>query len=176
MNHQCQEEDKTLWNPYVAGIVLGVVLFAAFVLTGQGIGGSGGTTRIGAWVASKIAPGHVNQNIYLAPIAGGTANALNHPLVYMFLGTILGGLVSGLAAGRAKVCFIKGPQVSTRSRVFYAILGGVIIGIGARLARGCTSGQALTGGAVLSLGSWVAMMMIFAGGYALAYPVRKLWR
>ena len=28
------------------------------------------------------------------------------------------------------------------------------MGIGAKLARGCTSGQALTGGAVLNLGSW----------------------
>jgi uncharacterized membrane protein YedE/YeeE len=46
---------------------------------------------------------------------------------------------------------------------------------GARLARGCTSGQALTGGATLSAGSWAVMFAIFGGGYALAYSLRKFW-
>ncbi len=49
------------------------------------------------------------------------------------------------------------------------------MGYGARLARGCTSGQALSGGAVLSVGSWAFMFAVFAGGYALAYFVRKAW-
>ena len=46
----------------------------------------------------------------------------------------------------------------------------------ARLARGCTSGQALTGGALMSAGSWAFMMCVFGGGYALAYFVRREWR
>ena len=45
-----------------------------------------------------------------------------------------------------------------------------------KLARGCTSGQALTGGALLNLGSWVFMLMFFAGAYALAYFLRRQWR
>ena len=49
------------------------------------------------------------------------------------------------------------------------------MGLGARFARGCTSGQALSGGAVLSVGSWAFMIMVFAGAYMLAYPLRKLW-
>mgnify|MGYP003565925772 CR=1 FL=1 len=56
-----------------------------------------------------------------------------------------------------------------------AFLGGAIMGYGARLARGCTSGQALSGGAVLSVGSWAFMFAVFGGGYALAYFVRKTW-
>ena len=51
---------------------------------------------------------------------------------------------------------------------------GAVAG-GARLARGCTSGQALSGGSVLSVGSWAFMFAIFGGGYAVAYFVRKLW-
>ena len=49
------------------------------------------------------------------------------------------------------------------------------MGWAAALARGCTSGQALSGGAVLAVGSWAFMMMVFAGAYALAYPLRRLW-
>lgn len=49
------------------------------------------------------------------------------------------------------------------------------MGFGAKLARGCTSGQALSGGAILNLGSWAFMMMVFAGGYAAAYFLRRQW-
>jgi len=49
------------------------------------------------------------------------------------------------------------------------------MGYGARFARGFTPGQALSGGATLSVGSWALMMCIFASAYALAYFVRRLW-
>ena len=44
---------------------------------------------------------------------------------------------------------------------------------GARLARGCTSGQALSGGAVLAAGSWAFMFAVFGGAYGLAYFLRE---
>ena len=50
------------------------------------------------------------------------------------------------------------------------------MGYGSQWARGCTSGQALSGGAVLSVGSWAFMFSVFGGGYALAYFLRRLWR
>ena len=56
-----------------------------------------------------------------------------------------------------------------------AFVGGVLMGYGARLARGCTSGQALSGGAVLSAGSWMFMLAVFAGGYLVAFFLRRLW-
>ena len=55
------------------------------------------------------------------------------------------------------------------------IIGGAIMGYGARMARGCTSGQALSGGATLSVGSWAFMFAVFGGAYAVAYFVRRLW-
>ncbi len=56
-----------------------------------------------------------------------------------------------------------------------ALIGGILMGYGARLARGCTSGQGLSGGAVLSVGSWAFMLAVFAGAYVLAYTLRKFW-
>ena len=55
-----------------------------------------------------------------------------------------------------------------------ALAGGMAIG--AAFARGCTSGQALTGGSLLNLGSWVSMMCIFGGAYAVALLFRRQWR
>jgi uncharacterized membrane protein YedE/YeeE len=108
-------------------------------------------------------------------MAGGDKNALDDWIVVMTAGTLLGGFFSGWQHGRIKVETNKGPNISTHSRWLWAFVGGSFMGFGARLARGCTSGQALSGGAVLSVGSWAFMFAVFGGGYALAYFVRKLW-
>ena len=69
----------------------------------------------------------------------------------------------------------KGEHISFKRRYLFAFIGGALMGIGAKLARGCTSGQALTGGALLNVGSWIFMLMVFAGAYAAAYFVRRQW-
>jgi uncharacterized membrane protein YedE/YeeE len=162
-------------NPYLGGAILGVVLFLAFFLTGNGLGASGALNRIVVWVEDLVWPGHIDRVAYLLKMAGGAKNALDDWIVFMTLGTLLGGFASGWWHGRLRIETGKGPRLSNRQRWFVAFLGGGIMGYGARLARGCTSGQALSGGAVLSAGSWAFMMAVFAGAYALAYFVRKLW-
>ena len=164
-----------LWNPYVAGVALGLVLFGALFLTGSGLGGSGGVARAMAFATDMISPNASDRNPYLANLAGGDRNPLDHPMVWMMLGVIGGGFVSGWFAGRVKWETIKGPHIGYVTRWVCAFIGGALMGWGAGLARGCTSGQALSGGAVLSAGSWAFMMMVFAGGYLLAWPLRRLW-
>lgn len=166
---------KAYINPYVAGAFLGVVLFSAFALTHSGLGASGAISRLHVAAADLVAPDHIDRVGYFAAMAGGDRNALDHSSVMMLLGTALGGFLSAWWNGRLKPEICKGPQISNRSRLVYALLGGAIMGYGARLARGCTSGQALSGGAVLSAGSWVFMFSVFGGAYLLAWFVRKLW-
>jgi uncharacterized membrane protein YedE/YeeE len=120
-------------------------------------------------------PQHINTTPYLLAMAGGEKNPLDSWVVLVTFGVVIGGFVSGWLNGRLKIETNKGPQIGTRSRWGYAFLGGAIMGFGARLARGCTSGQALSGGAVLSVGSWAFMFAVFGGAYAIAYFVRKLW-
>jgi uncharacterized membrane protein YedE/YeeE len=167
--------DKKYVNPYVAGVLLGLVLFGAYFLTGTGLGASGGLSRLVVSAQDLVAPRHVDRVGYLVGMAGGELNPLDHWIVLVTLGTFLGGGLSALFHRRLKLETQKGPRISVRTRWMMAILGGVLMGFGARLARGCTSGQALSGGAVLSVGSWAFMLAVFAGGYALAYSVRRLW-
>ncbi|MGC8640178.1 MAG: YeeE/YedE thiosulfate transporter family protein, partial [Isosphaeraceae bacterium] len=103
-------------------------------------------------------------------------SALDHWLVWTILGTILGAFVSGLIAGRVRTEIYRGPRVSIGLRLAAALIGGAFMGYGSQWARGCTSGQALSGGAVLAVGSWAFMFAVFGGGYALAYSLRRLWR
>ncbi len=163
------------WNPYMGGVALGLVLFLSILITGNGLGASGAIGHSLAFVTKLMAPEYVNNTPYFAKMAGGPANPLKHRMIWLGLGVILGGFVSGLLAGRLRREIIRGPQVSVRWRLVLAFAGGSLMGWGAALGRGCTSGQALSGGAVLSAGSWAFMMMAFAGGYSIAYPFRKLW-
>lgn len=162
-------------NPYLAGVLLGVVLFGAFALTHSGLGASGAISRLQVAATSVVAQSHVDRVGYFASIGGGDRKALDHTSVVMLLGAFAGGLVSSLRNRRAKVEVCRGPRIGPRARIAFALLGGIIMGYGARFARGCTSGQALSGGAVLSAGSWVFMFSIFASAYALAWFVRRLW-
>jgi len=162
-------------HPYAAGILLGIVLFLAFFLTGNGLGASGGMNRIVVLFEDALFPAHIDRTPYLISMAGGDRNPLESWVVFVSLGTILGGFVSGWLNGRVKLETVRGPNTSVRTRWIMAFIGGVFMGYGARLARGCTSGQALSGGATLSVGSWVFMFAVFGGAYLLAYSVRKLW-
>ena len=166
---------KSYVNPYLAGILLGVVLFMAFFITGNGLGASGGMNRILVVIEDAIVPGHVDRTPYLLSMAGGDKNPLDSWVVWVTVGTVIGGLVSGFLNGRLKVETNRGPRVPVRLRWVMVFVGGAFMGFGARFARGCTSGQALSGGAVLSVGSWAFMFAVFAGAYALAYFVRRLW-
>ena len=167
--------EKPYVHPYFGGVMLGIVLFLAFFLTGNGLGSSGGTTRIVTFVEDQINPAHVDRTPYLLKMAGGDKNPLDDWIIPVFFGALVGGFTSGLIFGRAKIETTKGPNVSNRTRWLMAFLGGTIFLYGARMARGCTSGQALSGGASLAAGSWLIMFAIFAGAYAVAYFVRKLW-
>ena len=169
------KEPRPYANPYLAGTLLGVVLFLSFYTTGGGLGASAALSHIQTGVLDWFAPAHVDRTAYFAEMAGGSRNTWDYTGVYMLVGALVGGLVSGLINRRVKLELRKGPNISTPTRVVFALLGGAIMGYGARLARGCTSGQALSGGAVLSVGSWAFALSIFAAGYAMAWFVRRLW-
>lgn len=165
---------KPYANPYVAGVGLGLVLLVAFVMTGQGLGASGAFASVSTGVVSTVAPKVAAENAYFQSYlsAGAPWSAW---MVIEVLGILAGGAISAFLAGRFRVAVDKGPRISSVPRLTAAATGGVLMGLGAVLARGCTSGQALSGGSMLSVGSWAFMLAAFAAGYAAAPFTRKLW-
>lgn len=168
--------ERPFWNPYIAGVVLGLVLLASFLVMGFGLGSSGAVTRFAVSGAHLVAPKAIETNAYFSQYYGPGKHVLEDWLVFEVLGVFLGGVLGAYSAGRLKLGVEKGPRATTALRFALAVSGGVLMGFAARLARGCTSGQALTGGAALSLGSWVFMMAVFTGGYLVAPFVRREWR
>jgi hypothetical protein len=169
------KDPDALWNPYVAGVALGLVLLAAFVLTGRGLGASGFSYRIGAAAVQAVAPGHAADVPLLAAVTA-SGSPLDSWIVYEVLGVVLGGALGAWTSGRLRSETLRGPTFSQGSRLALAVGGGVLMGVGARMARGCASGQALSGGALLGAGAWAFMLCFFGGGYAVAYFVRRQWK
>jgi len=150
-------------NPYAAGAALGLVLLASFVFAGRGLGASGAF----AWAVARVAP----SNEYFARYEMGDLW-----LVFEIAGVIAGGFVSAAFAGRLRREVERGPRSSSRARLACAFGGGAAMGIGAGLARGCTSGLALSGGALLSVGAWAFMIAMFAVALLLSPLMRWEWR
>ncbi len=164
-----------LWNPYAAGVALGGVLLASFLVTGQGLGASGGVARLLAAGLKAIAPDWNGANRNFGSFFAGGANPLANHLVLLSLGVLLGGYLGAMTGGRLRFQMERGPRAGIRGRAVSALAGGAIMGFAARLAYGCTSGQALSGGATQAAGSWAFMMCVFGGGYAVAWFVRRQW-
>lgn len=166
--------ERPYLNPYLAGVGIGLALLAAFVIMGRGLGASGAFTSLVAAGVGTVAPGHASANGLWGHYLAGPA-PLKDWLVIEIIGVTLGGLASAVMAGRFRFAIERGPRSSDRQRLLYAFGGGAVMGIGAKLARGCTSGQALTGGALLSVGSWLFIVGAFAAGYLAAPLFRRQW-
>jgi uncharacterized membrane protein YedE/YeeE len=166
---------KPFTNSLIAGVIMGLVLFGVYFFTGDGLGASGGVNRFAIWVSKIIAPAWVNSTPYFIKYGGGAKKPLDSFIVMLDIGVLLGGFLSAWYFGRFKVETVKGPRVTFSLRWVIAFFGGTLAGFGARMARGCTSGQGLNGAATLSVGSWAFLLAFFAGGYLLAYFVRRLW-
>jgi uncharacterized protein len=162
---------KPYVNPYLAGVGIGVVLLLAFVIMGRGLGASGAFSSV---VASGMrATGASEAQPFIAEY---TTPPWRDWLVIEIVGVIIGGVVSALSARRLIWRMERGEHIGGRSRLALAFTGGLAMGVGAKLARGCTSGLGLTGGALLSVGSWVFVLTAFAAAYAAAPLLRRTWR
>ena len=163
------------WNPYVAGVALAAVLVATYLTMGKGLGASGASFRLGVWTTSVVARHHA-QAVPAMAAAMEERHPLDDWLVFEVLGVLAGGILGAATSGRLKREVLKGRTFPAQGRLLLALVGGIAMGFAAKLSRGCTSGQALSGGALQSVGSWAFMLSVFAGGYAVAYFVRRQWR
>jgi uncharacterized membrane protein YedE/YeeE len=163
-------------NPYLAGFLLGITLLATIVITGRGLGASGALKSAVVATVSTIAPQHAQESkFYSENLKSLHDNPLKAWLVFEVLGVVIGGFLSGVVSDRLNFVTEKGPRITNTMRLGFALIGGLLFGLGAQFARGCTSGAALSGMAVLSTGGIITMMAIFGSGYMIAYFFRRLW-
>lgn len=152
-------------NPftYVTGAVL-LALFniAIFAYSSSPWGVTGTFANWGAWLY-ELFGGSVDKWYYFSSASAQATlenGFWNNTGTWQNLGIIFGALFATLAASQFKFKKIKSKQ-----QVIAAIIGGLLMGYGARLAGGCNIGALFSGIASLSLSGWVFALFLFAGAF-----------
>lgn len=158
---------KAYWPAWLAGIALGVVLLLTFVATGHGLGATGFTTRLSAWLGGEVAPGWTQANDYLGPMVEG-GGVLSSWITWEVLGVFAGAFVSARLAHRMAWRIEGAAHAGTIGRLLKALAGGILAGFGARISAGCTSGVGLSGAAVLGVAGFVFLAAFFIAGLVAA--------
>lgn len=173
------------WPWYVAGPAIGLLVALLLLTTGKGFGVSSSFQhvcaavypgraeyfrydwkRVGLWnlvfVTGMLAGGFVAGWVFANPepvaISGATRDALAALGIRDFLGLVPDDLIGWRA-------------LATLPGFVSVVIGGFLVGFGARWAGGCTSGHAITGLAGLQKASLVAVTGFFAGGLIATHMV-----
>ena len=153
---------KEAW-PYLTGaVLLSVFQIVTLASTGSPWGVSGVLANWGAWLYQLVG-GNVDKWYYFS--SEGAQNTLNNgflkdPGTYRNLGIIFGAFFASLMASQLKIKKIKSAK-----QIFAAILGGLLMGYGARIGFGCNIGALFSGISSLSLSGWVYAVFLFAGAW-----------
>lgn len=176
MKKELKQKSKHIyWNPYYGGFLLGILILFTFYLTGRGLGASGAMKSSVVSIIESVAPTHAEESNYYSKFITEDESPMKTWLVFETLGVLIGAFISGGLNGRIGWRIQHSPKITSKRRLVFALGGGVLFGLGAQIARGCTSGAALSGMAVLSTGGFITMLAIFGSAYATAYFFRKNW-
>lgn len=166
---------RNFLSPLAAGIGLGATLYVSFLLTGHGLGAYGFFRDLTASLAAWVKPFWAARNAYLLTFLYEDG-PFSTWIAWEVAGIGVGALAGSLAAHRFRFKIERGPGISSGPRLVFALLGGALTGLGAALARGCTSGLGLSGGAVLSAGAFVFLIAFFLAGVLVSVFLKRLWR
>lgn len=100
--------------------------------------------------------------------------------ILFLLGILIGAFLSARMAGKplftdAMGLFTQRLSWPLPQRVLWFFTGGLLLGIGSRLAGGCTSGHSIHGLANLHLSSLIATVFFLIFGVLTVYGIRVLW-
>jgi len=161
-NKHYQAWFKNPWT-YVTGAILLSIFQIATIAVADGAWGVTGPFAVwGAWVYQAFG-GNVD-NWYFFSTEGGRA-ALNRtfltdPASVRNLGVVVGALLATLLASQFKFKKIKNLR-----QVAAAVIGGLLMGYGSRIAFGCNIGALYSGISNLSVSGWVFALFMFAGAF-----------
>jgi uncharacterized membrane protein YedE/YeeE len=157
------------WSPYLVGFLIGVLVLTTLALAGQKIGASSAYSDTAGIIGRLIAPRHIAALPYYQkskPMIGWTFTIV--------LGAVLGSWIAAWTGGELTGTYLQdmwvarfGPN-SGWLRAAVAMLGAALMGFGARMAGGCTSGHGISGTLQLAVSSWIAVICFFIGGIATA--------
>ncbi len=158
------------WSPYLVGVLIGVLSWVSFLISQKPLGASTAYARSSGIIAKLFCGRCIKDKIYYQEKA--------KPEIdwqwMLVLGMIVGGFLSAVLYGDFALELISVTEYESVlnstliTRYLSALVGGILLGFGARWADGCTSGHGISGALQLSITSWIAVISFFVGGVATA--------
>lgn len=158
---------KEKWSPYVVGSCIGLLALGSVVFFHKILGTSTTFVKLSALFWAVVKPSHFQNNTYYQQY-------LNHKpwidwqfmlVIGIFIGAYLSRKIS-----RSQIRVSELPTAPLTSKgPFASYIGGIILMFGARLAGGCTSAHAISGGFQLAVSGWLFMIGAFAVGIPTAW-------
>jgi len=159
-------------NPYLAGMFLGLAIFASFLILGSGFSASEGLARLADWILRQTMPAHAGAGTafgswFPAPLASHT--------FFMLLGLFAGAFISALTGKRLRARMERGP-LPLRRRLLLLLAGGILAGCALGLAQGGLFDQMLDQGVLLIVSAFVFLLSVPVAGYAAVRIARRAIR
>ncbi len=162
------------WSPYVVGVGIGVLSWLSFVLSDHPLGCSTAFVRTRGMIEKLFRGKKVEDYPYYQRFS---------PTItwdwMLVVGVIIGSFISAKFSGQFDFNWIPAKWEAAAGdavyiRWFVAFVGGILLGFGARLAGGCTSGHGISGMLQLAVSSWLAAICFFIGGIATAMFIFRI--
>jgi hypothetical protein len=148
---------------YVAGItVLAVLNLGLTMITGKPWGVTTAFAYWGAWGVQAVG-GQPENWLYFQEVKSSFADTTfwTHTGSVTNLAIVIGALMAALLANQFRVKKIKnGKQVAA------AVLGGLAMGVGARIASGCNIGALFSALPAMAVSGWMYLLFMFFGAWA----------
>lgn len=152
------------WSPYLVGAGIGLLSWLTFSLADKTIGASSFYATIAGFCGRIFARKHTDSLAYFQ----SNPPRIDWGFVFV-LSSISGGFLAAWTGGEIRDEWLHpmwvdrfGDSLPLRGGIGFA--GGVLMGFGARLAGGCTSGHGISGTLQLNAGSWLTVACMFTGG------------
>ena len=162
----------TNWSPYAVGIGIGILSWLSFLISGKPIAISTSCARVGGLIEEGVTGENAEKRPYYKKIK----LEINWQLM-LVVGVVLGSFLSAIISDDFQVgvwvpsLWASAFGDSAVLRVLVALVGGIILGFGARFADGCTSGHGISGTLQLAVSSWVSAICFFIGGIITAHII-----
>lgn len=165
---------KRYWSPYLCGFLIGLLQIPVFLLVRANIGASGAFQSFGCSILSWFRGDDVSN------LTSTCFPAMKSWWQFAFvIGILIGAYISSrLSKSKCKNISPVWSKVlqtySLSKRLLMAFCGGFIMLLGARIADGCTSGNGISGIALLSFGSMIVITSMFIGGIIFVQLYKKI--
>lgn len=167
---------KDRWSPYVVGALIGVLSWLTFYVSHQHIGTTLAFVKFTALIENFFTEGRVSESIYFQKYIPGKPFFTWQPVFVVFI--FVGSFVASRLSGKIKLEYVPklweknfGPSQTVRK--VGAFIGGFILLFGARLAGGCTSGHAVSGGLQLAVSGWLFIAALFTTGIITSFLIYR---